>query len=70
MRPVEIPRAQLVNRARLYNVYGGARVPYVPNIIKHNIYIANMQLVYVGLAQARPNYTGADSWLEAKQTRN
>ena len=51
MRPFEI------YRAALYNVYGGSRVTDVPYIYnKHNIWIASVCLVYVGLAQARPNY--------------
>ena len=50
MRPFEI------YRAALYNVYGGSRVTDVPYIYKHNnIWIASVCLVYVGLAQARPN---------------
>ena len=51
MRPFEI------YRAALYNVYGGSRVTDVPYIYKHNnnIWIASVHLVYVGLAQARPN---------------
>ena len=51
MRPFEI------YRAALYNVYGGSRVTDVPYIYnnKHNIWIASICLVYVGLAQARPN---------------
>ena len=50
MRPFE--------RAALYNVYGGSRVTDVPYIYKHkhnNIWIVSVCLVYVGLAQARPN---------------
>ena len=42
----------------LYNLYSGARVPYVPNVIiitNNNKYIVNVLLVYVGLTQARPN---------------
>ena len=53
MRPFEI------YRAALYNVYGGSRVTDVPYIYyyynKHNIWIASVCIVYVGLAQARPN---------------
>ena len=53
MRPFEI------YRAALYNVYGGSRVtdvPYIYNNNKHNnIWIASVCIVYVGLAQARPN---------------
>ena len=50
MRPFEI------YRAALYNVYGGSRVTDVPYIYNHNIWIASVCLVYVGLAQARPNH--------------
>ena len=52
MRPFEI------YRAALYNVYGGSRVTDVPYIY-NNIWIASVCLVYVGLAQARPNYSVA-----------
>ena len=50
MRPIGI------YRARECNVYGGPRVTDVPYEKHNNIWIANVQLVYVGLAQARPNY--------------
>ena len=43
-----------IYRVLLYNLYSGARVTDVPYIY-NNIWIANVQLVYVGLAQARPN---------------
>ena len=52
MRPFEI------YRAALYNVYGGSRVtdvPYIYNNKHNNIWIASVCIVYVGLAQARPN---------------
>ena len=44
-----------IYRVLLYNLYSGARVTDVPYIYNNNIWIANVQLVYVGLAQARPN---------------
>ena len=57
MRPFEI------YRAALYNVYGGSRVTDVPYIYKHNIiWIASVHLVYVGLAQARPNKPPWPAW--------
>ena len=45
-----------IYRVLLYNLYSGTRVTDVPYIYNNNIWIANVQLVYVGLAQARPNY--------------
>ena len=54
-----------IYRVLLYNLYSGVRVTDVPYIYNNNndnnnnnnnIWIANVQLVYVGLAQARPNY--------------
>ena len=46
-----------IYRATLYNVYGGSRVSDGRTIqINKYIWIANVQLVYVGLAQARPKY--------------
>ena len=55
-----------IYRVLLYNLYSGARVTDVPYIYnnnnnnKLNIWIANVQLVYVGLAQARPNYINCE----------
>ena len=43
-RPFEI------YRAALYNVYGGSRMTDVPYIYKHNIWIASVCIVCVGLA--------------------
>ena len=67
MRPFEI------YRAALYNVYGGSRVTDVPYIYnnnnKHNIWIASVCLVYVGLAQARPNYVSIRPALHALRLR-
>ena len=46
-----------IYRVHLYNLYSGAQVMDVPYIIIiiNNMYIANIILVYAGLAQARPN---------------
>ena len=51
MRP--LGRVEIYH-VHLYNLYSGHTIPtYIHN--NNNIWIVNVQLVYVGLAQARPN---------------